>query len=52
MLHDRSADTVEIVIDGLLPDRRYEYRVLLHHEGITYGDVTTIETSLTIPAAR
>ena len=52
MSHDRSADTVEIVIDSLLPDHSYEYRVLLHHEGITYGDITTVGTSLTIPAGR
>ena len=50
MSHDRSADTVEIIIDGLLPDHNYEYKVILQHEGITYGDVNTVGTSLTIPA--
>ena len=50
MSHDQSADTVVVIIDGLSPDRSYEYRVLLHHEEITYGDVNTVRTSLTIPA--
>mgnify|MGYP001803424961 CR=1 FL=1 len=47
--HNQSADT-EINIDNLLPDRSYEYRVLLQHEGKTYGDVNTVRTSLTIPS--
>ena len=52
MSHDQSAETVEIDIDGLLPDHSYEYRVLLQHGGITYGDVAAVETSLTLPAGR
>ena len=48
--HDQSADTVVVIIDNLSPDRSYEYRVLLQHEGITYGDFTIVESSLTIPA--
>ena len=52
MTHERSADTVEVAIDNLSPDQSYEYRVLLHHDEITYGDVNTVGTSLTIPAGR
>ena len=50
--HERSADTVEVAIDNLSPDQSYEYRVLLHHDEITYGDVNTVGTSLTIPSGR
>ena len=49
--HDRSTETADITIDRISLGCSSEYRVLLQHDGVTFGSVNTVKTSLNITSS-